>query len=152
MTMSIPPQGEPDQAAGGKMRDKKTKESWVLLEDLALYDNESWNDPKDFTKLVKAISLPQDVLSTSDRHLIELKNQVQRLLEAHLALNPPVQVNKMLLHARFAVVLTTLNIAWEISSKLLLTTHPRIATNWEYGDTKEVEEEGEWMEYEEPLI
>ncbi|GKF15525.1 hypothetical protein Tco_0056987 [Tanacetum coccineum] len=44
--------------------------------DLALYDNESWNDPRDFAKLVKAISLPQDVPSTSDRHLIELKNQV----------------------------------------------------------------------------
>ncbi|GJX38433.1 hypothetical protein Tco_0251736, partial [Tanacetum coccineum] len=31
------------------------------LQDLALYDNESWNDPRDFAKLVKAISLPQDV-------------------------------------------------------------------------------------------
>ncbi|GKB49580.1 MAK10-like protein [Tanacetum coccineum] len=29
--------------------------------DLALYDNESWNEPKDFAKPVKAISLPQDV-------------------------------------------------------------------------------------------
>ncbi|GKD02485.1 hypothetical protein Tco_1177459, partial [Tanacetum coccineum] len=56
-----------DQAAGGKLRDKNAKESWALLEDLALYDNESWNDPRDFTKPVKAISLPQDVPSTSDR-------------------------------------------------------------------------------------
>ncbi|GJW02679.1 hypothetical protein Tco_1561535 [Tanacetum coccineum] len=47
--------------AGGKLRDRNTKESWALLEDLALYDNESWNDPRDFAKLVKAISLPQDV-------------------------------------------------------------------------------------------
>ncbi|GKD09506.1 MAK10-like protein [Tanacetum coccineum] len=54
-------------------------------EDLALYDNESWNDPRDFTKLVKAISLPQDVPNTSDRHLIELENQVQCFMEAHLA-------------------------------------------------------------------
>ncbi|GJY11703.1 MAK10-like protein [Tanacetum coccineum] len=29
--------------------------------DLALYDNESWNDPRDFAKPVKAISLPHDV-------------------------------------------------------------------------------------------
>ncbi|GKF70632.1 hypothetical protein Tco_0203689, partial [Tanacetum coccineum] len=58
----------------------------ALLEDLALYDNESWNDPRDFTKPVKAIALPQDVPSTSDRRLIELENQVQRLMEAHLAL------------------------------------------------------------------
>ncbi|GJX92372.1 hypothetical protein Tco_0345698 [Tanacetum coccineum] len=40
-----------------------------MLEDLALYDNESWNDPRDFAKLVKAITLPQDVPSTSDRRL-----------------------------------------------------------------------------------
>ncbi|GJZ70973.1 MAK10-like protein [Tanacetum coccineum] len=44
-----------------KLRDKNAKESWALLEDLALYDNESWNDPRDFAKPVKAISLPQDV-------------------------------------------------------------------------------------------
>nr|GFA77259.1 MAK10-like protein [Tanacetum cinerariifolium] len=67
----------------------------ALLEDLALYDNESWNDPKDFAKSVKAIFLPQDVLSTSDHRLIKLKNQVQRLMEAHLALKQPTQVNKI---------------------------------------------------------
>nr|GEU40988.1 MAK10-like protein [Tanacetum cinerariifolium] len=71
------------------------KESWALLEDLALYDNESWKDPRDFAKLVKAISLPQDVLSTSDRRVIDLENQVQRLMEAHLAPMQPNQVNKI---------------------------------------------------------
>ncbi|GJY76461.1 MAK10-like protein [Tanacetum coccineum] len=40
-----------------------------------------------------AIALPQDVPSTSDR-LIELENRVQRLMEAHLALTQPTQVNK----------------------------------------------------------
>ncbi|GJT93949.1 hypothetical protein Tco_1082794 [Tanacetum coccineum] len=84
-----------DQSAGGKLRDKNNKESWALLEDLALYDNESWNDPRDFTKPVKAISLPQDVPSTSDRHLIELENQFQRLMEAYLATKKHVQVNKI---------------------------------------------------------
>ncbi|GJU99132.1 reverse transcriptase domain-containing protein [Tanacetum coccineum] len=39
----------------------------ALLEDLALYDNEGWNDPRDFAKPVKAIFMPHDVLSTSDR-------------------------------------------------------------------------------------
>ncbi|GKA77723.1 MAK10-like protein [Tanacetum coccineum] len=57
----------------------------ALLEYLALYENESWNDPMDFAKPVKAIVLPQDVPSTSDRRLIELENQVQRLMEDHLA-------------------------------------------------------------------
>nr|GEU95273.1 MAK10-like protein [Tanacetum cinerariifolium] len=49
-----------DQSAGGKLRDKNTKESWALLEDHTLYDNESWNDPRDFAKPVKAIYFPQD--------------------------------------------------------------------------------------------
>ncbi|GJV71354.1 MAK10-like protein [Tanacetum coccineum] len=84
-----------DQSAGGKLRDRNAKESWALLEDLTLYDNESWNDPRDFAKPVKAIALPQDVPSTSDRRLIELENQVQRLMEAHLAPTQPTQVNKV---------------------------------------------------------
>ncbi|GJU95993.1 hypothetical protein Tco_1320749 [Tanacetum coccineum] len=65
-----------------------------IIEDLSFYDNESWNQ-RDFAKLLKAISLPQDVMSTSDCHLIELENQVQRLMEAHLAPKPSVQVNKI---------------------------------------------------------
>ncbi|GJY26706.1 zinc finger, CCHC-type containing protein [Tanacetum coccineum] len=42
-----------DQSAGGKLCDRNAKESWALLEDLALYDNESWNDPRDVAKLFK---------------------------------------------------------------------------------------------------
>ncbi|GJY87259.1 MAK10-like protein [Tanacetum coccineum] len=84
-----------DQSAGGKLCDRNTKESWALLEDLTLYENESWNDPRDFAKPVKAIALPQDVPSTSNRRLIELENQVQRLMEAHLALTKPTQMNKI---------------------------------------------------------
>ncbi|GJZ28290.1 MAK10-like protein [Tanacetum coccineum] len=67
----------------------------LWFQDLALHDNESWNDPRDFTKPVKAISLPQEVLSTSDRRLVELENQVQRFMEAHLAPKQPVQVSKI---------------------------------------------------------
>ncbi|GKE77336.1 MAK10-like protein, partial [Tanacetum coccineum] len=84
-----------DQSSDCKLRDRNTKESWALLEDLALYDNESWNDPRDFAKPVKTISLPQDVPSISDRRLIELENQVQCLMEAHHALTQPTQVNKI---------------------------------------------------------
>ncbi|GJR44281.1 MAK10-like protein [Tanacetum coccineum] len=78
-----------------QLHDRNAKESWALLEDLAFYDNESWNDPMDFTKPVKAIALPQDVPSTYDCHLIELENQVQRLTEAHLAPTQLTQVNKV---------------------------------------------------------
>ncbi|GJS90739.1 MAK10-like protein, partial [Tanacetum coccineum] len=84
-----------DQSTGGKLRDLNTEESWALLEDLILYDNESWNDPRDFAKPIKVIALPQDVPSTSDRRLIELENQVQHLMEAHLAPTQPNQVNKI---------------------------------------------------------
>ncbi|GKC29396.1 hypothetical protein Tco_1036690 [Tanacetum coccineum] len=73
----------------------------ALLKDLALYDNESWNDPRNFAKQVKAISLPQDVSSTSDRCLIKLK-------------------------IKSALVPTTLNIAWKIPSKVLLIMRPRV--------------------------
>ncbi|GKE51737.1 zinc finger, CCHC-type containing protein [Tanacetum coccineum] len=51
-----------DQSAGGNLHDLNAEESWALLEDLALYDNESWNDLMDSAKPVKAITLPQDVL------------------------------------------------------------------------------------------
>ncbi|GKF10796.1 hypothetical protein Tco_0048722 [Tanacetum coccineum] len=78
-----------DQSAGGKLRDRNSKESWALLEDLSLYDNEIWNDSRDFAKPVKEIALPQDVPSTSVRRLIELENQVQRLMEAYLAPTQP---------------------------------------------------------------
>nr|GEU76929.1 PDR ABC-type transporter family protein [Tanacetum cinerariifolium] len=50
---------------------------------------------RDFAKPVKAISLPQDVPSTSDRRLIELENQIQCFMEAHLAPTQPTQVNKI---------------------------------------------------------
>ncbi|GJU69111.1 zinc finger, CCHC-type containing protein [Tanacetum coccineum] len=63
-----------DQSADGKLHDNNTEESWALLEDLTLYDNESWNDPRDSAKPVKAIYFPQEVLSTFDRRLIELEN------------------------------------------------------------------------------
>ncbi|GJW49017.1 MAK10-like protein [Tanacetum coccineum] len=78
-----------------QLHDQNAKESWALLEDLALYENESWNDPRDSAKPVKAIALPQDVPGTSDRCLIELENQVQRLMEAYLAPTQPTQVNKI---------------------------------------------------------
>ncbi|GJW54989.1 hypothetical protein Tco_0099074 [Tanacetum coccineum] len=77
LTLKIPSSWHRSLApTGGKLRDLNPKESWEILEDLSLYDNESWHDPRDFAKSVKAIALPQDVLSTSDRRLINLENQV----------------------------------------------------------------------------
>ncbi|GKC42511.1 hypothetical protein Tco_1060233 [Tanacetum coccineum] len=78
-----------DQSTDGKLYDLNAEESWALLDDLALYDNESWNDLRDFSKPVKTIVLPQDFSSTSDHHLIELENQVPCLMEAYLTLTQP---------------------------------------------------------------
>ncbi|GJW93202.1 hypothetical protein Tco_0172874 [Tanacetum coccineum] len=68
-----------DQSASGKLRDLNVEESWALLEDLALYDNESWNDLRYFAKPVKEIALSQDVLRTFRLRLISLEIQVQPL-------------------------------------------------------------------------
>ncbi|GKE96212.1 hypothetical protein Tco_1581067, partial [Tanacetum coccineum] len=46
-------------------------------------------------KPVKEITLPQDILITSDRRFIKLENQVQRLMEAHLSPTQPTQVNEI---------------------------------------------------------
>nr|GEV20885.1 hypothetical protein [Tanacetum cinerariifolium] len=86
MTMSILSQDKPsNNRAGGKLCDQNAKESQASLEDLSLYNNESWNEAMDFAKPVKVISLPQDVPSTFGCRLIELENQVQRLMETHIA-------------------------------------------------------------------
>ncbi|GJZ16033.1 MAK10-like protein [Tanacetum coccineum] len=65
--------------AGGKLCDKNDEESWALLEDLALYDNESWNEPRDFAKLVKAIFMPHDVPNASDRIVRNVEVHVGKL-------------------------------------------------------------------------
>nr|GEU50848.1 MAK10-like protein [Tanacetum cinerariifolium] len=57
--------------------------------------NRPVNDPRGFAKPVKPITLPQYVLITSDRRLIELENQVQCLREAHIAPMQHTQVNKV---------------------------------------------------------
>ncbi|GKF90456.1 hypothetical protein Tco_0274157, partial [Tanacetum coccineum] len=35
---------EIDRAADGKLRDKNADESWKIIENLAFYDHEGWND------------------------------------------------------------------------------------------------------------
>ncbi|GJS59224.1 MAK10-like protein [Tanacetum coccineum] len=60
--------------------------------------SEAWTRFKDLLQKVPDHGIDlwlQPVPSTSDRRLIELKNQVQRLMEAHLAPTQPTQVNKI---------------------------------------------------------
>ncbi|GJX06695.1 hypothetical protein Tco_0194627 [Tanacetum coccineum] len=131
-----------DRATGGKLRNKNAKESWALLEDLTLYENESWNDPRDFAKTVKAIALPQDVLSTSDHRLIKLENQVQCLMEAHLASTQPTQVNKVTTSCEICSGPHDTRITWKILNKPLSNTHPRVTTIWEIGNSPLTKDQG----------
>ncbi|GKC56806.1 hypothetical protein Tco_1084404 [Tanacetum coccineum] len=62
-----------NQSADGKLCDLNAEESWALLEDLALYDNESWNDPKGFAKTVKAIGIAQGLSEYIRTPLIGIK-------------------------------------------------------------------------------
>ncbi|GKC59488.1 zinc finger, CCHC-type containing protein [Tanacetum coccineum] len=64
---------EIDHAAGSKLRDKNAEESWEIIENLALYEHEGWNDPRDFAKPVKAISLPQNTLKSLTDDFLSLK-------------------------------------------------------------------------------
>ncbi|GKC77754.1 hypothetical protein Tco_1128528 [Tanacetum coccineum] len=124
-----------NQSVGGKLRDRNAKESWALLEDLGLYEKESWNNPRDIAKPVKAISLPQDVLSTSDRRLVELENQVQRLMEAHLASKQPAQVNKITSSCETCSGSHDTQYCMETLSKLLLSMRPRVSMKREESST-----------------
>ncbi|GJU52176.1 zinc finger, CCHC-type containing protein [Tanacetum coccineum] len=72
---------EIDRAAGGKIRNKNTDESWEIIKYLALYDHEGWNDTKGFAKPVKAISTPQGTSKTPDRRLLEIEDQINFLLK-----------------------------------------------------------------------
>ncbi|GKE66467.1 MAK10-like protein, partial [Tanacetum coccineum] len=71
---------EIDRAGGGKLCDKNIDESWEIIENLALYDHEGWDETKEFIKPVKAISTPQGVSKTLDRRLLELEDQINFLL------------------------------------------------------------------------
>nr|GEV47218.1 hypothetical protein [Tanacetum cinerariifolium] len=84
-----------DHSAGAMLHDKSAEECWELIADLDLYDYESWNDPRDFAKLVKAISLPQDVPRTSDQSKEPEKALEDEFEDLHL--NLPVL--KVLAHA-----------------------------------------------------
>ncbi|GJV03498.1 zinc finger, CCHC-type containing protein [Tanacetum coccineum] len=72
---------EIDRVADGKLRNKNADESWEIIENLALYNHEGWNDTKIFVKPVKALSTPQGISKTPDRRLLELEDQIDFLLK-----------------------------------------------------------------------
>ncbi|GJT30935.1 retrotransposon protein, putative, ty1-copia subclass [Tanacetum coccineum] len=72
---------EIDCAAGGKLRDKNPNKSWEIIENLALYDHEGWNDSKDHVKPVKAVVVSPNASKTPDQRLLELEDQINFLLK-----------------------------------------------------------------------
>ncbi|GJU00354.1 zinc finger, CCHC-type containing protein [Tanacetum coccineum] len=72
---------EIDHAAGGKLRNKNAEESLEIIENLALYNHEGWNDMKEFVKLVKVISTPQGISKMPNQRLLELEDQINFLLK-----------------------------------------------------------------------
>ena len=93
--VNFPTKRSIDQAAGGKLSDLTAEESWGIIEDLALYDNESWNDPRELPKTVKAISLPPTDSQSSDRRMLELEDQVKFLMSSYENPKSSRQVNKV---------------------------------------------------------
>ncbi|GJX10587.1 hypothetical protein Tco_0200446 [Tanacetum coccineum] len=61
---------EINHPTSGKLHNKNADESWEFIENLALYDNEGWDDTKEFIKLVKAIATPQGIQKTPDQRLL----------------------------------------------------------------------------------
>ncbi|GJU00385.1 zinc finger, CCHC-type containing protein [Tanacetum coccineum] len=72
---------ENDRAVCEKIRNKNPDGSWEIIENLALYDHEDWNDAKEFVKPVKAISTPQTTSKTPDQRHLELEDQITFLLK-----------------------------------------------------------------------
>nr|GEV38229.1 hypothetical protein [Tanacetum cinerariifolium] len=70
-----------DCAAGGKLCNKNTNESWEIIENLALYNHEGWGETKEFVKPIKAIVTPQGILKTPDQRRLELEDQINFLLK-----------------------------------------------------------------------
>nr|GFA35691.1 MAK10-like protein [Tanacetum cinerariifolium] len=90
------------------------------------------NDPRDFAKPVKAITLPQNVPSTFDRRLIKLENQVQCLMEAHIALMKPTHVNKVTTSCEICSGPHDTYYCMKDPVKPLYNTHPRIPMKREF--------------------
>ncbi|GJV95295.1 hypothetical protein Tco_1546872, partial [Tanacetum coccineum] len=70
------------------------EKSWGIIRELPYYERKL-KDPRDFTKAGHGNLFAQYVPSTSIAAYSELENQVQRLMEAHLAPMQPTQVNKI---------------------------------------------------------
>ncbi|GJX04267.1 zinc finger, CCHC-type containing protein [Tanacetum coccineum] len=68
-------------AAGGKHRNKNADKPCEIIENLALYDHEGWNDSKDHIKPVKGVAVSPNASKTYNLRLLELEDQINFLLK-----------------------------------------------------------------------
>ncbi|GJT66142.1 hypothetical protein Tco_1017622 [Tanacetum coccineum] len=73
---------EIDRAVSGKLRNKNTDKSWELIENLALYDHEGWDEPIELRQNgSKPFLLPQGIPKTLSDEILELEDQINFLLK-----------------------------------------------------------------------
>ncbi|GJT95939.1 hypothetical protein Tco_1091457 [Tanacetum coccineum] len=94
---------EIDRVAGGKLLNKNSDGFWEIIENLALYDHEGWNDMKELVKPVKSISTLQGISKMPDQRLLELEDQINFILNR--SRNQPLraQHTSLMLHAKHPI-------------------------------------------------
>ncbi|GJX64594.1 hypothetical protein Tco_0298937 [Tanacetum coccineum] len=100
---------------------------------------------------VKDILLPLDVPSKSDRRLVELENQVQCLMEAQIAPKPPIQVNKISSSCEIRSDSHDTQYFMENPEQDFVDYASSRNTGVGVGISTDDEEDGEWLEFEQPL-
>lgn len=73
-------------------------ESWEIIDELAFFGSDSWEDSHDETTVVMAISSPEKVPHLSEENLCELEKRVEYLIEKRMTPSSPIRatVNSIL--------------------------------------------------------
>nr|GEU39431.1 MAK10-like protein [Tanacetum cinerariifolium] len=132
----------------GKLRDKNTKESWEIIQNLALYDHEGWNYARDFAKPQnKNSSFPKRVHFINTITIIRKEDEPREagIIEPHATKN----------NDHNTIVEVGDEVGEELSGLKIVIEEgeSRDIKHDKQGDRacREAKEVGEWMEYKESL-
>jgi hypothetical protein len=70
-----------DRAAGGRLHDKNTEESWEIIDELAFDNQELWEVTHIINSAINAISTPGETNQISEELLCKLETKVDYLME-----------------------------------------------------------------------
>nr|GEY68169.1 MAK10-like protein [Tanacetum cinerariifolium] len=115
-----------------------------IIENLALYDHEGWNDAKEFVKPVKAISTPESTSKTPDRRLLELEDQINFLLKGSQLTPRPRPT--YILHAYAEAVYSNLRTTFEARVQDHMAAHIERMERFENSIFKQREEIKDMMD------